>query len=286
MNNVWVITLLFWPGVVVLCAGINMLISWTFSWQEIILDLIIAVLAGYFLYAGAHHAGGHPGLHGVEAFFLVFSHGVFGWIWASSAAFRKAVGDPTTFIWMMAGIRVGATLWTAALDRASVEIGAKLDAGPFFFSLLVAPAKLLFSLVTSAVGMVIWVAGVFWAIIAAIIRKTKEGKPGATPGPEAHAGFAGGIFFTEFKPGPEDPYATTLGFTVHTWYGNTPLRHELYHTRQYIYLSDWLIPMWCVGLLWSLIAQAIDVAKKRISSVSFYQATGPGNPIEIPAYKL
>ena len=143
MDNIYLITFVFWPAVVLLCAGANMLISWTFSWSELIFDYLAGVVAGYFLFVGVFTSGS-PNPQEVEIFFFVFSHGLFALVYALSAGFREAIGDPVNFFWMMAGIRLGATLWAAALDHVSAALGARLDWGPFFFSLLVAPAKLAF----------------------------------------------------------------------------------------------------------------------------------------------
>jgi hypothetical protein len=169
----------------------------------------------------------------------------------------------------MAGLRLGATLWAAAWDYVSVALGAKLDWGPFFFSLVVAPVKMLFSLFTSAIGLLIWIAGLFWAIFG--------------PG---HCGFAGGVLFTEFGPGSGGYYATTVGFTVHTWQGNTPFKHELYHTRQYIYMGDWLIPFWVMGTLWGVISAAASSTHSVGADTAFGADGDVGNPIEIAAYRL
>ena len=265
MDNPYVLSLLFWPAVLLVCAGINMLVTWTFSWSELIFDYAIGVVVGVVFFVGTQSNAG-----GAELFFLVFSHGLFGLLWAASDGFQQSVGSAETFCWMLAGVRVGATLWSAAWDRVSSLLGAKLDWGPFFFSLLVAPAKLPFALVTSAIGLLIWLAGMFWAIFG-------SGK----------AGFAGGVFFAEFSPGTSGHHATTLGFTVHTWFGNTPLTHELYHTRQYIYMCDWLIPFWVLGTLWGLISAA--AAKLTVSPAVAFGADSAkkvGNPIEIAAYHI
>lgn len=262
MDNVLVITLLFWPVVVLVCAGINMLISRTFSWSELIFDFLIGVLAGYFLYAGIQ-----PGASAIELFFFIFSHGLLALIWVFSGPFT----DPTSFIWIMAGLRIGATLWATAWDHLSVSLGARLAWGPFLFSLLVAPAKMMFSLVTSAFGLLIWLAGLVWAIAG-------KGK----------AGFAGGVLYTEFSPGSGGYHATTVGFTVHTWFGKTPFEHELYHTRQYIYMSDWLIPFWCLGCIWGIISAAIS-SKYTVSTEMAFGASSTediGNPIEVAAHRL
>jgi len=263
MDNQYVIMFAFWPAVVLLCAGINMLVSWTFSWSELVFDYFIGVLAGFFLFAGTQ-----PDPGGAVGFFLVFSHGFFGLLWLVSDGFRAAFDSPATFFWTMAGLRLGCTLWAAAWDHVSVALGAKFAPGPFFFSLVVAPAKWLFSSVTSAFGILIWLAGLIWSFAG-------SGK----------AGFAGGVLFTEFSPGGGGYYATTVGFTVQTWNGNCPFKHELYHTRQYIYMCDWLMPFWVLGMLWGVISAAATSG----FSVSYALAIGAdstkevGNPLEVAA---
>ena len=105
---------------------------------------------------------------------------------------------------------------------------------------------------------------------------------------KGEAGFAGGVFLHRVLPGGgKGLHATTVGFTVHAWYGDMPFKHELYHTRQYIYLSDWLIPFWCLGLLWGLVSAAASE-----HDVSFELATGAhetdevGNPLEVAPTRL
>jgi hypothetical protein len=134
---------------------------------------------------------------------------------------------------------------------------------------VVAPAKLPFAVVTGSVGLLIWLGGLFWTILG-------KGK----------AGFAGGVFFTEFDPSNSTYYATTVGFTVNTWQGATPFRHELYHTRQYIYMCDWMIPFWLLGTLWGLISTAIAGLTVTPSS-AFAARSKPevGNPLEVAAYR-
>lgn len=266
MDNQYIIAFLFWPAVVLLCALINMLITWTFSWSELIFDYFIGVVAGWFLFAGTE-----PNPHPANTFFFVFSHGLYAALWWAADSFRKAFSKPETFFWTMAGIRLGATLWCAAWDRLAVYLGSELAPGPFFLSFLLLPVKGGFAWFTSAIGFLIWIAGAFNA-------KFGGGK----------AGLAGGIFFDEFDPGPGNPPATTLGFTVHTWKHDTPFEHELYHTRQYVYMGDWLIPFWCVGLLWGVISATIASG----FSVSYHLAVGAdtssevGNPIEVAAYHI
>jgi hypothetical protein len=261
VDNMLFIALVFWPVVVLLCAGINMLISQTFSWAELIFDLLIGFVAGYFLYAGTQ-----PNPDAVVSFFFVFSHGLLALVWTLTGGF---LDKPEDFFWAIAGLRLGATLWAAAWDYVSVALGAQLGWGAFFFSLVVAPVKMMFSLVTSAVGLLIWLAGLAWAIFG-------KGK----------AGFAGGVLFTEFAPGAGGYYATTVGWTVHTWNGNTPFKHELYHTRQYIYMGDWMIPFWCLGTIWGVISAAISSSHSVSSDLAFGASGNVGNPIEIAPSKL
>ena len=261
MDNVVFVTLVFWPAVVLLCAGINMLISWTFSWPELIFDLFIGFLAGYFLYAGAQ-----PDPHAAVSFFFVFSHGVAALAWTLTGGFMDR---PENFLWAMAGLRLGATVWAAAWDYVSAALGARLGWAAFGFSLVVAPVKMAFSIITSAVGVLIWLGGLAWAIFG-------KGK----------AGFAGGVLFTEFGPGGGGFHATTVGWTMHTWHGNTPFRHELYHTRQYIYMGDWLIPFWCLGTIWGVVSAAISSSHSVSAQLAFGASGDVGNPIEVAAYRL
>lgn len=266
MDNKYVIAFLFWPAVVLLCAGINMLVTWTFSWSELIFDYFIGVLAGWFLFSGTQ---ANP--DSASSFFFIFSHGFFAFLWWAAGSFRAMFSKPENFFWAMAGIRLGATLWCALWDRLAVSLTATFAPGPFLLSLLIlAPVKFCFAWVTSAFGFVIWLAGLVKAI-----------------GSTGRVGFAGGVLFDEFAPGAGAYKATTLGFTVHTWLGNIPFRHELYHTRQYIYMCDWLVPFWLVGMLWGVISAA--ATGTAISTAVAFKADTTreiGNPIEVAAYHI
>lgn len=46
MDNFFVLAFVFWPVVVLLCAGINMLATRTFSWSELVFDYVIGLLMG------------------------------------------------------------------------------------------------------------------------------------------------------------------------------------------------------------------------------------------------
>jgi hypothetical protein len=268
MDNFFVVAILLWPGVVVVSGLLNMLVSGTFSWSELVFNSLIGIVAGAFLFLGTR-----PNPDGATAFFLVFSHGLPGLLWLVSDGFRDMVGgEASTFILAMAGFRVFATLWAAALDHGSAKLGAKLGPGQLFFGLLLAPAKLSFSWVTSGVGLLIWLGGLLNAIFG-------DGK----------AGFAGGVFFTEFKPGTKDGYyATTVGFVVNTWKGNTPFKHELYHTRQYIYMGDWMIPFWLLGCIWGVVSAAVAEGQTVSTDLAFGADDKKeiGNPLEVAAHHL
>lgn len=263
MDNVLIVAFVYWPAVVLVCAGLNMLVSWTFSWSELVFDYLIGVVAGLFLHYGTQ---AHPSA--IVSFFLLFSHGLFGLLWWVSSGFRHLFHTPAAFLWFMGILRVSATLWAAALDRGSVALGAKLSPGPFFFSLLLIPAKWPFGLITSTPGFLIWLVGVVYAIAD-----------------KGRAGFAGGIFFTEWNPGSGTESAVTLGWTSHAWNADHPLQHELYHTRQYIYMSDWLIPFWVLGILWGLASSAIG---KESYSYAFNASKTKeiGNPLEVAAWHI
>ena len=255
MDNVLIVSLVFWPVVMVACAGINMAISRTFSWAELVFAAMIGVIAGSFMYAGTQ-----PDPSPVINFFFVFSHGVPALIWWIADGFM----DPGEFIALMGPLRLCAVGWAAGLDRIATQLGPSLGWAAFGFSLLVAPAKLLFPLATSAVGVLIWLAGFGWAI-----------------GRKGKVSFAGGVLLAEFVPDARGFRATTLGWTVHTWSGRCPYEHELYHTRQYIYMGDWLVPFWLLGCLWGMASVG------RWSRWYAIAASGDkGNPIEIAAYKL
>jgi len=261
MDNFFVIAFAFWPAVALVCAGLNMLISWTFSWSELIFAYLIGMVSGIFL-----HLGMQPDPHWAIELFFVFSHGLFAVFWVLIEPFRDSFSEPATFLWMMAGIRVGAIIWAAAFDHISAKIGIHGGAA-VGFSFVVFWVKWPFALITSAFGILIWLAGCFAAI--------GDGK----------VGFAGGVLWTEFKPNDTSGYhATTVGWTVHCWFGPMPWKHELYHTRQYIYMSDWLIPFWLVGAIWGAISGAATGQDAgRMATAARGHA---GNPIEVGAYKL
>jgi len=250
------------------CAVINMLVSVTFSWTELVFDYLAGCVMGYFLWLIVANQAGH-----VDNLFFVLSHGLFALFYLLSDALQHELSNPLRMILVFAGLRIGATLWSAALDHGAVALGAERAWAPVLFSFLVAPAKLMFSTATTAVGILIWLTALLMS-----------------PFTSARAGFAGGVLYTEFKPERAGYSAVTVGATVHTWHGKLPFKHELYHTRQYIYLSDWLIPFWLLGTVWGVLSKLLttDRDEEYLTVTQYaYAADGEkGNPLEVAAYRL
>ena len=51
-DNVWLLAFLIWPAVIIGAALLNMLISWTFSWSELVMDYLIGAVIGVCFYFG------------------------------------------------------------------------------------------------------------------------------------------------------------------------------------------------------------------------------------------
>src|SRR5688500_12362305 len=73
LNNVFFLAFLAWPGVILVCALINMLCQWSFSWSELILDYLAGVVIGELFYVGTDRKAEFA-----AHFYLVFSQGLFG----------------------------------------------------------------------------------------------------------------------------------------------------------------------------------------------------------------
>jgi hypothetical protein len=255
-----VYVLLVWPGVVLVAALLNMLVWWTFSWSELIFDYLIGVTLGLtFVLCAVPHAG--P----VAGFFLVMSHGFAGLLFDLGAIGKDQL------LWVSLVMTVGSTVIAAALDRAAMAIGKTMSPATAVFSALVFLFKLPFTLVTSAVSMLFFLVGA--------IRSAW---------PNGRVGFISGVFYVEWNTDSGDTSATTLGWCVQVWQGQFErvIEHELYHSRQYIYLHDWLIPAWLLGGVWGLISSAIggEASFSCFRAARFDQEMG--NPIERAAYKI
>lgn len=146
-----------------------------------------------------------------------------------------------------------------------------MSVGGGFLSFLIFLFKAPFAMVTSAVGLLIGIIGIIIGAIA--------GNPGF--------GFLGGILYFEW--GFSGHYGTTFGFVVNVFKGNMAkmIDHELYHSRQYIYMHDWLgVFYFTVAGLWGIISSAIS---SDPFDITFYfrahTSKEVGNPIEAAPYK-
>ena len=265
-DNVWLLAFLIWPAVIIGAALLNMLVSWTFSWSELVMDYLIGVVIGMCFYFGMNGE-----VIWLEHLLLMVSLGLFGLLkWVGVSYFT----DPQTlFLWSVVSIGIAVPL-TGGLDRATVAIGdstvgKKVGRGilSFFIWILKAP----FTLITPGVGLLVGLIGL---IVGAINNNLGFG-------------FLGGIFY--FKWGLSGGHATTFGWIVNAFRGSMSgniIPHELYHTRQYIYLHDWLgVFYFTIAGLWGLISSA--VSSDPFDVTYFWKAhenKEVGNPLERAAY--
>jgi len=262
LDNFFLCAFIFWPLVIVIAALLNMAVSMVFSWSELVLDSVVGIIVGTCFYFGtAKHLGG------AAQFILVFSQGISGILhWAKVHSF-----DMRSSLFLVSSIWIiASTFLAAALDRAAVAIGKEMSVGGGLFSILNWACKFPFALTTTAVGLLFFIVGIFRSI-----------------GANGRIGFLAGVAYVEWDTTGSGS-ATTIGGTVQIWNGKfeTLIEHELYHTRQCIYLHDWMIPMWLVGGVWSLISSAID---GNVSFGCFKAARHDrelGNPIECAPYRI
>jgi hypothetical protein len=263
LDNLFLCAFVFWPLVVVASALLNMAVSAVFSWSELVLDTVAGILIGIFFHIGTDKTAG-AGQH----FLLAFSTGLPGILyWAKVHAFEtRASLFLACAIWIC-----GSTLLAALLDRAAVAIDKQMGVGGGLFSILPWACKFPFSLVTTSVGLLFFIVGIFRSF-----------------GANGRIGFLSGVAYVEWDTSSSTSSATTIGGTVQIWTGKFEnlIEHELYHTRQCIYLHDWMIPMWLVGGVWGLISSAID----GNASFGCFKAARHdrelGNPIESAPYRI
>jgi hypothetical protein len=261
-DNLALVALVLWPAVVLVAALLNMLLAWTFSWSELVIDYLAGVVIGVCFYFGTVGQ-----VSGIEHFFLMVSTGLFGLLkWAGVSA----LADPQTLFLVTAIAVIGATLLAGALDHAALALGTQMSVGGGFLSALIFPIKLPFALVTSAVGLVLGLIG----LVVGLVNRNGS------------FGFLGGVFYFEW--GLPGLHATTFGCVVNVFAGrmSSVLGHELYHSRQYIYLHDWLgVFYFTLAGLWGLISSA---AARRFALHYYYAADTSrefGNPIESVPYR-
>jgi hypothetical protein len=240
-QNFWLLSFAIWPGVIVLSGLLNMGIWGKFGWSELIVDYVIGFTLGvcFWWFVRTEQRSFAP------SFFLVFTHGLFGLL-----RVFNVIGSTQALFWWSAGATVGCTALAAALDHAAVAIGTTMSGGGVAISVLIFLLKAPFALFSTAIGLLIFIVGLCHS--------------GAT---NAGAGFLGGVTYEEWNTA-EPHWATTVGATVHCWQGpfSRVMEHELYHSRQYIYMRDLLIPSWAI--CWTFSGQGED------------------NPIEDVAYQI
>jgi len=271
-GNVFLVIFLFWPGVTIGAALLNMLITFKFSWSELIIDYLIGLAIGICFYYGTIGDVSHA-----EHFFLMVSTGVAGlfkWvgIWP-----KMSVGE---FFMICAIWPASAVIVTALLDYAAVSIGwvsgqTGAKTGNVFLSILLLGCKWPFALITSVVGLVI-------GLIGMIVRATQNNPQGGG------FGFVGGAFWFEWGLNT-NKHATTFGCVINVFKGEISdvLGHELVHTRQYIYMHDWLgVFYFTIAGIWGAISREVAT---NPGDAGYFRAHGTdeiGNPIEIvPEHK-
>jgi hypothetical protein len=286
LDNLYFQMFAAWPGILILCALFSMLCQWSFSWSELILDYLAGMLIGLFFFLGTERKP-----HEAVQFFFIFSQGLPAVLHVAGV---KALQARDT-LFMVSSIWIGGSVVLASLlDLATRKIGLTQNVGNGLLSILILLLKLPFSLVTTAVGYLFFIAGLIWFAI----KKAQEDP--RVPSTKCHVGigFMGGVPYVEWNTdvSPGNYAATTVGAMFNVWHGrgSDVVKHELYHTRQYMYFHDWMIPFWLLGGLWGMISAAIANATKAVATDpdvpvlrSFHTALETkevGNPMERAAY--
>jgi hypothetical protein len=264
MNSTVLHVLVLWPVAIVAAALLSMAIWKTFSWSELIFDYLAGMVIGGITAAALATGAGDE-----VRWLLIPSHGLIGLL-----QFTGAIKlDLVTFFLASSIAALAATAISAGLDHLAVKLGPDPSGGSIALAICMFPLKLTFSPFTTGVGIVFFIVG---AIRSAF--------------PGGRVGIAGGELYVEWSRGGAYSSATTLGGTVQIWKGDFSalIDHELYHTRQYIYLRDFMIPFWLLGGIWGVISAAI--ADKGFKPSCFQAARagqqGIGNPIEAAAYNI
>jgi hypothetical protein len=137
--------------------------------------------------------------------------------------------------------------------------------------------------------MITTIVGLLIMIIGLIARAAKSSDNG-----DKWFVFTGGALFLGW--GSTGEYATTFGGVVNVFEGKIAkvIKHELYHTRQYIYMHDWLgVFYFTFAALWGVISAKIHADNKGVPFDGWLAfraevngASEVGNPIEAAAYRL
>lgn len=272
MDSEFLQVFVLWPGVVVLSALISMLTQWRFSWSELIVVALAGTMLGLFFFRGTE-----PDATGFEKFGLVFSHGLWGLLFLTDR-----ITSREDLFWTATVATLGATLVAGILDRVSIAIGTDQNWGGFFLSLLVLlPVKLPFALFTTAVGVLLFVVG----SVPVLLHVTKITKDF---GEDSAVGLNGGLLYAEWDNSSSSKIAITLGATVQVWAGTMAgvIEHEIYHSRQYLFLRDWMIPAYLFGGVWGLVSSAIDGSFSMAAFVTAKHDKDVGNPMECVGWQI
>src|SRR5690348_9793415 len=119
LDNVFFLTFVAWPGVVLGCALLNMLLQWSFSWSELCIDYLAGMVIGLCFYFGTEKKP-----HEVAQFFLVFSNGLFGLLQVFGV---KALQHRDTLFAVSAGAMGGAVVVAGLLDLATQAISKSMN---------------------------------------------------------------------------------------------------------------------------------------------------------------
>jgi hypothetical protein len=261
--------LILWPTVIVVAALLNMLISWGFSWSELVIDHLVGVLMGVFFSMGVL-----GDVRWYDHLLLTLFHGLPGLLKWVGLGFMSS---PWVVFAFSASLILGATIVAGLLDLATRALGSTMSVATGFISFLTWLIKAPFTLITPAIGLLIGIVGII---------------VGAAMGNKVKFNFLGGAMFFEMGFGTSGEFATTFGWVTNVWRGHISnvVDHELYHTRQYIYLRDMLgVFYFTIAGLWGIISSAIVAAVDKTKSFDiehYFKADGDvGNPIECLAYK-
>jgi hypothetical protein len=257
LTNYFWVALVCWPAVVMVSALLNMAIWLSFSGWEFLFCWLVGVGLGTCFWCFTNVERSERGWW--RTLLMLAGHGIFGLL-GKTSLFASA----RSLFWWCAGCTVGATALAALLDHAAVAIGGEVTAGGVVLSVVVFLLKAPFCLFETAVGVVFFIVGAIHAAGDA----------------DAKVGFNGGVLYSEWDRSPADTggtQATTLGATVFCWKLRfcQNMRHELYHSRQNIYMRDLMIPTWCIGFL----VTGAKAGQENPVEHAAYRVAGPANKV-------
>ena len=144
--------LVLWPGVIIVAALLNMLISWGFSWSELVIDHLAGILMGVFFSMGVL-----GDVRWYDHLLLTLFHGLPGLLKWLGFGF---LNNPWIVFAFSASLIVGATIVAGLLDLATRALGSKMGIATGLISFLNWLIKLPFTLITPAIGLLIGIVGI------------------------------------------------------------------------------------------------------------------------------